>query len=106
MLRASIALLSITSLAVSANVTLPSGQDWINHASEGLAPYWMMPSAQGEPIGNFPTFRCDDGTLLDVTNVCPELRQRLDHATLWQRVHSDEVTPNLCLWRALPPDWR
>ena len=73
MLRATIALLSVASFTVSANVTLPSGEDWINHASEGLAPYWLMPSAQGEPIGNFPTFRCDDGTLLDVSNVCPEL---------------------------------
>ena len=73
MLRATIALLSVASFTVSANVTLPSGEDWINHASEGLAPYWLMPSAQGEPIGNFPTFRCDDGTLLDVTNVCSEL---------------------------------
>ncbi|WP_373959953.1 N-acylglucosamine 2-epimerase [Vibrio gigantis] len=75
MLRATIALLSVTSFAVSANIALPTGEDWINHASEGLAPYWLIPSAQGEPIGNFPTFRCDDGTLLDVTNVCPELNR-------------------------------
>lgn len=52
---------------------LPTGQDWLNHTNQGLAPYWMMPSAQGTPIGNFPTFRCDDGSLLDTDNVCPEL---------------------------------
>ncbi|AIW14356.1 AGE family epimerase/isomerase [Vibrio tubiashii] len=67
--------LLLTALAFNsyADNHLPSGQDWINHATLGLAPYWMMPTAQGEPVGNFPTFRCDDGTLLDVNNVCPEL---------------------------------
>ncbi len=75
MLRTTIALLSATSLAASASITLPSGEDWLNHASKGLAPYWLMSSAQGNPIGNFPTFRCDDGTLLDVSNICPELQK-------------------------------
>ena len=67
--------LLLTALAFNsyADNHLPSGQDWINHATLGLAPYWMMSTAQGEPVGNFPTFRCDDGTLLNINNVCPEL---------------------------------
>ncbi len=67
--------LIITALSFSshADTQLPSGQDWLDHAKKGLAPYWMMPTAQGNPIGNFPTFRCDNGTLLDVNQVCPEL---------------------------------
>lgn len=75
MLRQTIAILSTVSLTVSASVTLPSGEDWLDHTTKGLAPYWVMPSAQGEPVGNFPTFRCDDGTLLDVSDVCPELKR-------------------------------
>lgn len=51
----------------------PITEDWLTHASSGLAPYWMQTQALGVPIGNFPTFRCDDGSLLDVNNVCPEL---------------------------------
>lgn len=51
----------------------PSGDDWLNHVTQGLAPYWMMKSAQGIPVGNFPTFRCDDGTILDAQHPCSEL---------------------------------
>lgn len=56
-------------------VALPSGNDWLNHITKGLQPYWMMEAAQGVPLGNFPTFRCDDGSLLDVSQPCPELNK-------------------------------
>ncbi|MBE4580339.1 N-acylglucosamine 2-epimerase [Vibrio navarrensis] len=59
--------------ASAASLSLPDGEQWLAHAKQGLAPYWMMPSARGEPEGNFPTFRCDDGQLLDVKRVCAEL---------------------------------
>ncbi|WP_345795422.1 AGE family epimerase/isomerase [Vibrio sp. CAU 1672] len=52
---------------------LPTGEAWIQHATQGLAPYWMAESAQGLPVGNFPTFRCDNGEVLDVRHPCPEL---------------------------------
>ncbi|KLN64843.1 AGE family epimerase/isomerase [Vibrio sp. VPAP30] len=68
-------LLSALAFSSYTNANLPSGQDWLNHTTQGLAPYWIMPSALGKPIGNFPTFRCDNGTLLDVNNVCPELNK-------------------------------
>ncbi|WP_295893482.1 N-acylglucosamine 2-epimerase [uncultured Vibrio sp.] len=54
--------------------TFPTSDAWLNHVQSGLMPYWMMEPAQGKPAGNFPTFRCDDGTLLNVSNVCPELK--------------------------------
>lgn len=54
--------------------TFPSTQAWLKHTKQGLAPYWMHEAAQGVPVGNFPTFRCDNGELLDVSNVCPELQ--------------------------------
>ncbi|HAS6030871.1 TPA: N-acylglucosamine 2-epimerase, partial [Vibrio vulnificus] len=50
--------------ADSQPLSLPSGEEWLTHAAQGLAPYWMMESAQGVPVGNFPTFRCDDGSVL------------------------------------------
>ncbi|ELR67607.1 hypothetical protein C942_01537 [Photobacterium marinum] len=59
----------------SAAYPLPTGERWLEHASQGLAPYWMMDTAKGAPIGNFPTFRCDDGSLPDVKQPCRELDQ-------------------------------
>ncbi|WP_375749191.1 AGE family epimerase/isomerase [Vibrio sp. HN007] len=66
-------LFSKCSFAERNALPLPSSQQWLKHVEQGLMPYWMMESAQGHPIGNFPTFRCDDGTVLDVTDICPEL---------------------------------
>ncbi|WP_422127821.1 AGE family epimerase/isomerase [Vibrio hannami] len=66
-------LFSANGSATEQNHSLPSGQKWLDHVEQGLMPYWMMDSAQGKPMGNFPTFRCDDGTVLDVADVCPEL---------------------------------
>lgn len=76
MSRKSIAfLLTTLSATCYASPQLPSGADWLDHVSRGLAPYWMMDSAQGSPVGNFPTFRCDNGALLDTEHVCPELNK-------------------------------
>ncbi|MDR9827812.1 N-acylglucosamine 2-epimerase [Vibrio sp. FNV 38] len=52
---------------------LPNGEAWLSHVDNGLSPYWMMESAYGEPVGNFPTFRCDNGDVLDVAAPCVEL---------------------------------
>ncbi|ELY1985745.1 AGE family epimerase/isomerase [Vibrio harveyi] len=57
----------------AASTTFPSTQTWLNHITTGLAPYWMDEKAYGEPVGNFPTFRCNDGRKLNTANVCPEL---------------------------------
>lgn len=62
---------------------LPTGSDWLNHTTNGLAPYWLMESAQGIPLGNFPTFRCDNGEVIDLKNVCRELKHG------WMRSHYD-----------------
>lgn len=33
------------------------GEQWLKHHGEDLMPYWDMPGALGEPVGNFPTWR-------------------------------------------------
>lgn len=38
---------------------LPSGEDWLEHYTNDLLPFWDMPDAWGQPVGNFPTFRCE-----------------------------------------------
>jgi hypothetical protein len=44
---------------------LPTGQEWITHIQADLLPYWTPPVALGSPIGNFPTFRADNGAVVD-----------------------------------------
>lgn len=41
-----------------------AGDSWLGHHREDLMPYWDMPEALGEPIGNFPSFRGRNGELL------------------------------------------
>lgn len=46
-----------------------TGDSWLRHHREDLMPYWDMPAALGEPMGNFPSFRGRNGELLpDSTN--------------------------------------
>ncbi|HEX2059982.1 MAG TPA: hypothetical protein VHK90_04520 [Thermoanaerobaculia bacterium] len=52
---------------------LPDGAVWIEHLQRDLAPFWTMPDALGDPVGNFPTFRCHDGRRFDRANPCSEL---------------------------------
>src|SRR5580700_9821888 len=44
---------------------LPRGQRWTQHLMEDLLPFWTKSSALGEPMGNFPTYRNNDGSLVD-----------------------------------------
>jgi len=57
---------------------LPEGQRWLNHASEDLLPYWTDSGALGEPYGQFPSFRCMDGSAYDSATPCPEFKQAPD----------------------------
>ncbi|WP_133510888.1 AGE family epimerase/isomerase [Candidatus Thiosymbion oneisti] len=45
--------------------------DWLRHVKDDLLPFWDQPSAYGDPIGNFPTYRCNDGCELE--NECCKL---------------------------------
>jgi mannose/cellobiose epimerase-like protein (N-acyl-D-glucosamine 2-epimerase family) len=57
---------------------LPRGERWLEHLKKDLLPFWTMPSALGEPLGNFPTYRNNDGSPMDPTKGRPEL-DRLDY---------------------------
>ncbi len=43
------------------------GDTWLRHHREDLMPYWDMPEALGQPVGNFPSFRGRNGELLPDT---------------------------------------
>jgi mannose/cellobiose epimerase-like protein (N-acyl-D-glucosamine 2-epimerase family) len=54
---------------------LPSLESWRRHVTDDLMPFWLTADALGTPIGNFPTFRCNDGTAFHPEAPCPELAQ-------------------------------
>jgi mannose/cellobiose epimerase-like protein (N-acyl-D-glucosamine 2-epimerase family) len=52
---------------------LPSLERWRKHVTDELLPFWTTPDALGTPVGNFPTFRCNDGNAYRAESPCPEL---------------------------------
>jgi len=52
---------------------LPSLERWRQHVTDEIMPFWTTPDALGTPVGNFPTFRCNDGTAFHPEAPCPEL---------------------------------
>ena len=61
---------------------LPTGQEWVTHIQKDLLPYWTTPVALGIPAGNFPTFRANDGSLIDPKNPPQEVRD-IDTGETW-----------------------
>lgn len=53
---------------------LPKGERWIEHLKNDLLKFWDTKAALGNPVGNFPTYRCNDGSLYNVKTPCPELK--------------------------------
>lgn len=51
------------------------GQVWLDHFQRDLLPFWDLPAAWGTPRGNFPTFRCNDGSLPDPAAPCEALKE-------------------------------
>lgn len=48
---------------------LPDYKTWIEHAGY-LEKFWLHEDAKGTPLGNFPTWRCNDGSLRNM-KLCP-----------------------------------
>lgn len=46
-------------------------------------PFWHQPAAWGEPWGNFPTVRCDNGALYDPEKPCPEIWNNVSVRNSW-----------------------
>ncbi len=66
--------------------------DWLKHVKDDLLAFWDQPSAYGDPIGNFPTYRCDEGKVLDINDKCPAF-SRLGEGDEWitKALHKDYV---------------
>ena len=45
-----------------------AGDTWLQHHREDLLPYWDLPEAYGDPVGNFPSFRGRAGDVLTGLN--------------------------------------
>lgn len=54
------------------NSKLLSGDRWIRHLKDDLLKFWDTPEALGSPVGNFPTYRNNDGTIPDFSCPTPE----------------------------------
>jgi mannose/cellobiose epimerase-like protein (N-acyl-D-glucosamine 2-epimerase family) len=61
---------------------LPTGQEWVTHINEDLLPYWTSPIALGNPVGNFPSFRADDGSVIDPRHP-PQEVINIDRGETW-----------------------
>ncbi|MFN7660313.1 MAG: hypothetical protein ACK5P3_19675, partial [Dolichospermum sp.] len=53
---------------------VPKGDRWLKHLNEDLLPFWTQNTALGEN-GNFPTYRCNDGSLYSPAEPCIELAE-------------------------------
>ncbi len=71
-------LLLLNSLPLSAAgpPPLPNGNRVLHDFKETIVPYFMQKSALGEPYGNFPTFRCNNGLPFNEKAPCAELVSR------------------------------
>jgi mannose/cellobiose epimerase-like protein (N-acyl-D-glucosamine 2-epimerase family) len=58
--------------------SLPSGQRWIDHMENELLPFWTMASAKGATPGAFPTYRGNDGAVVDPKNPPPEYKAAME----------------------------
>ncbi|WP_243317625.1 hypothetical protein [Geothrix paludis] len=52
-------------LAARIPADLPTGERWLAHFRGDLLPFWNVPDAWGSPRGDFPTFRGNDGKVVD-----------------------------------------
>jgi hypothetical protein len=87
---------------------LPTGKEWITHIQNDLLPFWTTPAALGNPIGNFPTFRADDGSVIDINNLPKEVKA-IDPSEKWllnriNPVSTHGIASSLCLLRSLSND--
>ena len=67
-----VCLLAFAPLSAAAQSTLTQAR-WIQHLKEDLIPYLTTPDALGDPVGLYPSMRCNDGSAFDEQSPCPEI---------------------------------
>jgi mannose/cellobiose epimerase-like protein (N-acyl-D-glucosamine 2-epimerase family) len=45
---------------------------WKRHITQELMPFWTNPAALGNPTGNFPSVRCNNGLVINYAQPCQE----------------------------------
>ena len=74
------ATLCFSSASSSAEDTLTTDR-WLRHMNDELLPFWSHPDAFGDPVGLFPTSRCNDGALPAVGPECPDGKSSVSNRT-------------------------
>ena len=57
---------------------LPAPSAWLQQFRQNILPFWEEPAALGIPVGNFPTYRCNDGSVYSSQSPCSELQKAPD----------------------------
>src|SRR5690349_12725081 len=57
---------------------LPSAAAWKQHFARDILPFWQTAPALGDPVGSFPTARCDNGFVYNPQTPCPEYQAAPD----------------------------
>ena len=55
---------------------LQKAEWWYSHLIGDLFPFWLHRDAWGDPVGSFPTTRCDDGSDVNWLHACREVSQQ------------------------------
>ena len=71
---------------------LPEASRWIDHLNQDLLPFWSHPEGLGDPLGNFSTFRYDNGKPVDP--LAPLLEPYLTLANQGQTWITDNLNKN------------
>jgi mannose/cellobiose epimerase-like protein (N-acyl-D-glucosamine 2-epimerase family) len=50
-----------------------SGEQWLTYLKRDLMPYWDHGDAWGDPLGRFPSVRCNDGRAPNWSDPCDEI---------------------------------
>jgi mannose/cellobiose epimerase-like protein (N-acyl-D-glucosamine 2-epimerase family) len=57
---------------------LPAAAEWKRHLQRDILPFWETPAALGNPVGSFPSFRCNDGSVTNPQAPCAEFLKAPD----------------------------
>lgn len=63
----------------SAQTDVPTGARWLEHLNGDLLPFWTSETALGNPLGAFPSVRCDDRSLYNSRKPCREVAGGSQH---------------------------